>query len=281
MSYTPVELRHVRVSRSLLGYNRAMVEQMIEEVAESFETTWRERGELADRVEALEKQITELRSREELLTNTLVAAEQAASEVRDQARRAAETTISEAQQEARAIIRAAQGQRERLLVETRRIEAMLRAALVMVEEDVPSGLDVTRQPAAPVAPAPAADRPARAAGSGWRSSTAPLFVPTEPRPPGPPASERGSPFPGQGSTAPGGTERTVPRAVGPAAPASGPHPGTDRQEGAGGGQDDSGEFKPVALPPPTEPAEPEERLEATSLVQRLGRGGSRDLDWGD
>ena len=47
--------------RSLFGYNRAMVEQMIEEVAESFEAIWRERGELADSVEALEKQIDELR----------------------------------------------------------------------------------------------------------------------------------------------------------------------------------------------------------------------------
>ena len=48
-----------------------MVEQVIEEVAESFEATWRERGELADKVEALEKQIAELRQREDLLTQTL------------------------------------------------------------------------------------------------------------------------------------------------------------------------------------------------------------------
>ena len=57
MTYTPVELRHVRVGRSLFGYNRATVEQVIEEVAESFEATWRERGELADKVETLEKQL--------------------------------------------------------------------------------------------------------------------------------------------------------------------------------------------------------------------------------
>src|SRR5579863_5371401 len=134
MSYTPVELRHVRVGRSLLGYNRAMVEEMIEEVAESFEATWRERGELADKVEALEKQIAELRRREDLLTNTLVAAEQAASEVRDQARRSAAAILSEAQQEARATTRAAEAQRDLLLTEARRIEGMLRAALVMVEQ---------------------------------------------------------------------------------------------------------------------------------------------------
>jgi cell division initiation protein len=134
MSYTPVELRHVRVSRSLLGYNRAMVEQVIEEVADSFETAWRERGELADKVHALEKQIEELKGREALLTHTLVAAEQAASGVREHAKREAEVILAEAHYEARSVSRAAQGQRERLFAETRRIEALLRAALGMVQE---------------------------------------------------------------------------------------------------------------------------------------------------
>src|SRR5579864_2629567 len=134
MSYTPVELRHVRVARSFFGYNRAMVEQVIEEVAESFEATWRERGELADRVEALEKQIAELRKREDLLTQTLVAAEQAASDVRERARREAEAIIIEAHSESRAIGRAAHAERERLATESRRIELMLRGALGMIEE---------------------------------------------------------------------------------------------------------------------------------------------------
>src|SRR6202035_1346819 len=138
MSYTPVELRHVRVARSFFGYNRAMVEQVIEEVAESFEATWRERGELADRVEALEKQIAELRKREDLLTQTLVAAEQAASDVRERARREAEAIIIEAHSESRAIGRSAQAERERLVTESRRIEMMLRGALGMIEERAPA-----------------------------------------------------------------------------------------------------------------------------------------------
>jgi cell division initiation protein len=147
MSYTPVELRHVRVGRSLLGYNRAAVEQLIEEVAQSFEATWRERGELADKVESLEKQLDELRRREHLLTQTLLAAEQAASDVRERARREAETIVTEAHQEARAISRAAFAENERLVTDSHRIEAMLRAALGLVHEGV-------AEPAAVVAAAP-------------------------------------------------------------------------------------------------------------------------------
>jgi hypothetical protein len=157
MTYTPVELRHVKVGRSLFGYNRATVEQVIEEVAQSFEATWRERGELADRVETLEKQLTELRGREHLLTQTLVAAEQAASDVREKARREAEVIITEAHNESRAIARSAHTQRETLLIESRRIEAMLRAALGVIQE----GTAPTQVPAPePIPePTPAATEP--------------------------------------------------------------------------------------------------------------------------
>jgi len=150
MSYTPVELRHVKVGRSLFGYNRATVEQLIEEVAQSFEATWRERGELSDKLEAVEKHVAELRGREHLLTQTLIAAEQAASDVRERARREAETIVEEAHSEARAIGRAAQTERERLYAESKRIEAMLRAALGIVESE-------SMAPAPPV-PAPVADQ---------------------------------------------------------------------------------------------------------------------------
>ena len=163
MSYTPVELRHVRVGRSLFGYNRAMVEQVIEEVAESFEATWRERGELADRVEALEKQLAELRKREDLLTQTLVAAEQAASDVRERARREAEAIIIEAHSESRAIGRAAHAERERLITEARRIEMMLRGALGMIEERA-AAVAIAEPPAAAIeSEAPSAPAPLQAA----------------------------------------------------------------------------------------------------------------------
>ena len=134
MSYTPVELRHVRIGRGLLGYKRGAVEQLLLEVADSFEVVWRERGELTDEVEEMVKKMEELRRREELLTHTLVAAEQAASDIREHAKREAELIVAEAHQEARSVARGAQSEHSRLSAEVRRMEALLRAALGMVEE---------------------------------------------------------------------------------------------------------------------------------------------------
>jgi cell division initiation protein len=134
MPYTPVELRHVRLARGLVGYRRSAVDELLLDVADSFAEVWRDRGELEDKVERLEQETAELRLREELLANALVAAERAATEVREHAKRDAELIVAEAHQEARSIVRGAQGEHARLSAETRRVEALLRAALGMVDE---------------------------------------------------------------------------------------------------------------------------------------------------
>lgn len=134
MRYTPVELRHVHPPRRLLGYKRSEVEHVLEDVADSFEEVWRERGELTDKLEDAQKRLDEIRQRESLLASTLIAAERTAAEAIENAKREAEIIVAEAHQESRSITRTAQNERERLFAESRRVETLLRAALGMVEE---------------------------------------------------------------------------------------------------------------------------------------------------
>ena len=136
MPYSPVEIRHVRIGRALFGYKRDEVMRLLDEVADSFEAVWRDRGELADKTEDLEKTLEDFKQREHLLSQTLVAAERSAAEAREAARREAELIVAEAHQEARSVMRAAQRERERLVAEARRIEILLRSALGLVEESV-------------------------------------------------------------------------------------------------------------------------------------------------
>ena len=135
MRYTPVELRHVRLDRALFGgYKRADTDALLSDVADSFEDVWRERGELADRLEDVEKRLEEIKQRENLLATTLVAAEKTAAEAVESAKREAEVILAEAHQEARSITRTALNERERLFAEARRVETLLRSALGIVEE---------------------------------------------------------------------------------------------------------------------------------------------------
>jgi cell division initiation protein len=134
MSYTPVEIRHVRLKRGLFGYRRSHVERLLDEVAESFEAVWRERADHADRVELLDGELKRYRELEGLLRTTLVSAERASHEAKDQARREAETIVAEAQAEARTITRQARTERETLSGEARRLRLLLHAALDALDE---------------------------------------------------------------------------------------------------------------------------------------------------
>ena len=132
MALTPVEIRHVQLKRQLFGYRPAAVDALLEEVTRSFEDVWRDRADLADKVETLEAELVRYRELEDILRTTLVSAERTAQEQREQAHREAELIISEAHAEARSITHRALSERERIEAETHRVRAVLRSALETV-----------------------------------------------------------------------------------------------------------------------------------------------------
>ena len=134
MGMTPVEIRHVNLGRGFLGYGKGAVDTLLEEVVQSFEETWRERGELQDKLEQMENDIARYRDLETLLRKTLVSAERSALELKDQARREAEIVITEAHSEARLIKQQALTEREHLRGEASRIRSLLRSALAIVDD---------------------------------------------------------------------------------------------------------------------------------------------------
>ena len=129
MALTPVEIRHIRLGSSLLGYTRGAVDEVLEEIADSFEDVWRDRADLADKVQHLEQELVRFRELESLLRTTLVSAERASQELKEQARKESEVALEEAYAEARTITRRARAEREHLTTEARRIRSLLRTAL--------------------------------------------------------------------------------------------------------------------------------------------------------
>ena len=139
MALTPVEIRHVKPTRTIArGYKRRSVDELLDEIVRSFEDVWRERADLADKVDQLEADLVRFRELEALLRTTLVSAEKAAVTLKEQARKEAELIVEEARAEARAITRSARAEHERLLGELRRMRSLLRGALAAVEEAPPT-----------------------------------------------------------------------------------------------------------------------------------------------
>ena len=146
MSMTPVEIRHVVLPRKLLGYERDATDQLLTDIAASFEHVWRERADLRDELEELESELARQKELEQALRNTLLSAERMADDMRAQARREADVIVAEARSAARDIVSGAESERERVRTEIRRLQevetgvradyrAFLLAALDRLEGD--------------------------------------------------------------------------------------------------------------------------------------------------
>jgi len=156
MGLTPVEIRHMTPPRAKFGgYRTGPTEILLEDIAASFEDVWRERADLADKVEQLETDLVRFRELESLLRTTLVSAEQASAQMRDQARREAKLILSEAYAEAREIQRRAVAENERLSQEARRLRAQLVDALSVLDEPEPAG---AAKPEPETSPPPTAEQ---------------------------------------------------------------------------------------------------------------------------
>jgi cell division initiation protein len=134
MALTPVEIRHMTPGTGLFGYKRAAMDRLLDEIAASFEDVWRERADLADKIEQLEADLVRFRELEGLLRTTLVSAERASADMKEQARREADLIVGEAHAEARALQRNARSENERLAAESRKLRTQLRAALESIED---------------------------------------------------------------------------------------------------------------------------------------------------
>jgi cell division initiation protein len=134
MALTPVEIRHLKPGTGFLGYKRESTDELFAEIAASFEDVWRERADLADKVDQLEADLVRYKELESLLRATLVSAERASAETKEQARREAEVILSEAHAEARRLQRDAVTENERLVAESRKLRTAMRVALETLED---------------------------------------------------------------------------------------------------------------------------------------------------
>jgi cell division initiation protein len=150
MSLTPVEIRHLELHRSWLrGYRKGTVDRLLSEIADSFEEVWRERADLADRLEELEGEAAKHRELETLLRSTLVSAERAAHDMKEQARRESDLIVQEAHAEGRKLMREVNAEKQRLEEDVRRIRAMLRTALELVDQKPATPEPKAEEPATP------------------------------------------------------------------------------------------------------------------------------------
>jgi cell division initiation protein len=154
MSLSPAEFRHQRPKRTLIGYRVSEVDEIMTTATSAFETVWRDRADLEDRVHELETSLGELRDTEHAMRDALVTAQRTADEVRAAAGRDAELIVREAEARAREIIHKTYAEREqvrrdmeRLRSDERQFRARLRTLLGSTLQSVRDHEELMSEPA--------------------------------------------------------------------------------------------------------------------------------------
>jgi cell division initiation protein len=138
MRITPLDIQKHRFRKKLRGYDAREVQAFLTSFAEQYEMVIRENQQQREEIALLREQVKEHEERGRILKMTLVTAQQAAEDVREAARREAETHVKEAELKAERMMEVA---RERIssyegrLIELKtlkrelvdRIEAMIRS----------------------------------------------------------------------------------------------------------------------------------------------------------
>lgn len=97
MKITPLDVRKQEFKRGFRGYDTVEVRMFLDLVAQELEGVIRERADLAETADWLEKNLGEYKEKERLLQSALIAAEKVAEETRENARREGDLAIKDAE----------------------------------------------------------------------------------------------------------------------------------------------------------------------------------------
>ena len=130
MKITPLDIQQMVFRTKFRGYDREEVNRFLEELAQTVESLNRDNAMLRERLAMTEQQVSELKRTETTLSNTLVAAQSLADDVKRSANRDAELIVKEAELKAGEVIRQARVE----LGETQRdLSQLQKQRLLMVE----------------------------------------------------------------------------------------------------------------------------------------------------
>jgi cell division initiation protein len=93
---TAIEIRSQQFGKSLRGFDQEEVKQFISRLAQDYETLYSDNSELREKIQKLEYDLQKYRRIEETMNSTLILAQQAAEDLKGNARKEAALMLDEA-----------------------------------------------------------------------------------------------------------------------------------------------------------------------------------------
>lgn len=101
---TPMDIHNKEFEKGLRGYKSEEVDAFLAEVVQDYEVLYRENREMTEKIEQMEKRLSQYEQMEATMKNTLVLAQETGENVKAAARKEADLILQEAEQQRRSIL---------------------------------------------------------------------------------------------------------------------------------------------------------------------------------
>lgn len=111
---TPVEIENIKFKKSFMGYNLEEVEDFLNKMIDSFEALYQENLDYKEKIEALNATISQYKTMEDTLRETLVLAQSTGEDVKQAAEERAKLIVAEGEAKAAKLVEQANEELQRI-----------------------------------------------------------------------------------------------------------------------------------------------------------------------
>lgn len=146
MPLTPLDIHNKEFSRRIRGYDEDEVNEFLDQVIKDYESVIRENKELQNQLVSLQERLDHFVNIEESLSKTILVAQEAADDVKNNSKKESQLILKEAEKNADRIINEALSKSRRIAIETEelrkqasiyrtRFRTLLEAQLELLSQD--------------------------------------------------------------------------------------------------------------------------------------------------
>ncbi|MEK3731111.1 MULTISPECIES: DivIVA domain-containing protein [Paenibacillus] len=122
MPLTPLDIHNKEFARRIRGYDEDEVNEFLDQVIKDYESVIRENKEMHNQLMAMQEKLDHFANIEETLSKTIIVAQEAADEVKNNAKKEAQLIVKEAEKNADRIINEALGKSRKVALEVEELK---------------------------------------------------------------------------------------------------------------------------------------------------------------
>ncbi|GIO97917.1 septum formation initiator [Paenibacillus lautus] len=122
MPLTPLDIHNKEFARRIRGYDEDEVNEFLDQIIKDYESVIRENKELGNQLISMQERLDHFSNIEETLSKTIIVAQEAADELKNNAKKEAQLIIKESEKNADRIINDALGKSRKIALEVEELK---------------------------------------------------------------------------------------------------------------------------------------------------------------